>query len=111
MKNKYMLKSRKDFDNLFLKKTSYYSSFYIIYYTNNDIEKPRFAISVSKKLQKKAVIRNVAKRQIKSILTQFSKLNLGVDLIVIVKSKFFNVDFATKKRDLESILYKVFNIK
>ncbi len=109
MKNKYMLKSRKDFDNLFLKKTSYYSSFYIIYYAKNNIGKPRFAISVSKKLQKKAVIRNIAKRQIKFILTQFCNLNFGIDIIVIVKPKFFDADFKTKKCDLESILSKVFN--
>lgn len=111
MKNKYMLKSKKDFDNLFLKKTSYYSSFYIIYYTKNNMGKPRFAISVSKKLQKKAVIRNVAKRQIKSILTKFSNLNIGMDLIVIVKQKFFDIDFATKKQDLEIIINKIFKIK
>lgn len=106
-----MLKSKKDFDNLFLKKTSYYSSFYIIYYRKNELQNPRFAISVSKKLQKKAVVRNTARRQLKMILTPYSKLTYNIDLIVIIKQKFFEVDYATKKKDLEFLLNKIFTNK
>lgn len=109
MKNKYMLKSKIDFDNLFLNKTSYYSSFYIIYFKKNKLNYSRFAISVSKKNEKKAVNRNKARRQIKSILYPYSKLSSGVDLIVIVKQKFFQEEFIHKKNDLEDLLKKVFD--
>lgn len=108
MKNKYMLKSKIDFDNLFLNKTSYYSSFYIIYYKKNKLMYPRFAISISKKNEKKAVNRNKARRQIKSILYSYSKLRNGVDLIIIVKQKFFQEEFIYKKNDLDNLLQKIF---
>lgn len=108
MKNKYMLKSKNDFDNLFLKKTSFYSSFYIIYWRKNNLLYPRFAISISKKNEKLAVRRNKARRQIKSILHTYSTKKNNVDIIIIVKKSFFNNDFETNKNDLINILKKIF---
>lgn len=108
MKNKYMLKSKVDFDNLFLNKTSYYSSFYIIFFKKNNLSHPRFAISVSKKNEKKAVNRNKAKRQIKSILRPYSNKQSSFDLLIIVKKQFLKSDFIEKKNQLENLLNKIF---
>lgn len=103
-----MLKSKTDFDNLFLKKTSYYSSFYIIYFCENSCEHPRFAISISKKIEKKAVNRNKSKRQIKALLTKFTKFGNNIDLLIIVKKNFFYVSYEQKRKELEYLLFKIF---
>lgn len=107
----YMLRSKKDFEILFKEKSSYYSSFYNIYFVKNNINHIRMAISISKKIVKSAVIRNKAKRQIKSILTNWINLDKSVDCLIVLKSNFFNGSFEEKQKQLIWLLNKVNIVK
>lgn len=102
-----MLKSRKDFDNLFAKKSLFYSSFYIVYFVNNNLEHSRLSVSINKKVQKLAVQRNKAKRQIKTILYNENFLNLKKDILVVVKPDFFKANFESKKMVLNKLIDKI----
>ncbi|MBD5445855.1 MAG: ribonuclease P protein component [Mycoplasma sp.] len=111
MKNKYMLRSKKDFETLFKKKTSYYSSFYNIHFVRNDINHIRVAISVSKKIAKLAVVRNKARRQIKSILSDLINYEKNIDCLIVLKVNFFSGNFKEKQKQLKELLNKVSIIK
>lgn len=102
-----MLKSEKDFSNLFKKKTLFYSSFYIVYFVNNNLDHSRLGISISKKNQKLAVQRNKAKRQIKSILYNDDFLSLKKDVLVVVKPEFFKAEYELKKITLMKLIDKI----
>lgn len=59
---------------------------YIIYYKDKEEKYYRFGISVSKKISKKAVIRNKLKRQIKSIIDNNKNIyQNSKDYIIILK--------------------------
>lgn len=107
----YMLRSKKDFEILFKKKTSYYSSFYSIHFIRNDINHVRIAISISKKIAKSAVDRNKAKRQVKSILSKWINYEKAIDFLVVLKSNFFSASFDEKQKELILLLNKVNIIK
>lgn len=106
-----MLRSKKDFENLFKEKTSYYSSFYNIHFVKNDMNHIRVAISISKKIAKSAVIRNKARRQIKSILSNWINYEKEIDFLVVLKTNFFNGSFKEKQKQLLELLNKVNIIK
>lgn len=111
MKNNYALRSKKDFEKLFEKKTSYYSSFFIIHASKNNKPTFRFAISVNKKNFKKAVDRNKIKRQIRSIIREIENKKIGIDFLIIPKNNFLKAEFLKKKNDLLKLLSKnVFKI-
>lgn len=111
MKNNNALRSKKDFERLFEKKTSYYSSFFIIHASKNNKSSFRFAISVNKKNFKKAVDRNKIKRQIRAIINEIKETNKGVDFLIIPKNNFLKIEFIKKKNDLLHLLNKnVFKI-
>lgn len=102
-----MLRTKKDFDNLFKGKTSYYSSFYTVHFSKNKVEHIRVGISVSKKLAKSAVSRNLARRQIKNILTNNIDYQKPVDILLVVKKNFFDADFLSKKKQLLELVNKI----
>lgn len=106
-----MLRSERDFNSLFKKKTSYYSSFYNFHFIKNDEKHVRVAISVSKKIAKSAVIRNKTRRQIKSILSKFINLNSQIDCLIVVKPNFFNGTFIEKEKQLLELMKKINIIK
>lgn len=67
-----------------------------------------FGMKVSKKLSKKAVIRNKIKRRIRHIMRDIAK-NPNIDLscqalIIIPKKDFYNIEFQKIKNDFEMLL-------
>lgn len=60
--------------------------YYQVIYKKNDATVPRFAIIVSTKISKHAVVRNRIKRLVsESIRHVFPKFSLRVDMLIIVK--------------------------
>lgn len=107
MKNDFVLRNKKDFKNLFKNKTCYYSSFFIIYTTKNTKKHLRTAISVNKKNEKKAVNRNKIKRQVRAIIREVKNKNIPIDMLIIPKKNFLEVDFSNKKQDLLVLIKKI----
>lgn len=107
MKNDFVLRSKKDFKNLFKNKTCYYSSFFIIFVTKNQKGHIRTAISVNKKNEKKAVNRNKIKRQIRAIIKDVKDKKISIDMLIIPKKDFLSQNFLNKKEDLLVLIKKI----
>ncbi len=108
MKNSNVLKSKKDFNNLFENKTVYYSSFFIIYVSKNNLSYFRYAIAPNKKNFKLSVERNKIKRQIRSIISDLKNEISEIDFLVIPKNNYFDTNFLTKKKDLLNLIAKIY---
>ena len=99
------LKKKKDFQNVFNSgKKVEAGSFYIKVISNN-LKESRFGIVVSKKVSKKAVVRNKIKRRTRAII----KANLlkikKVDCIVFFLS--LPTDFNSLKKEIEDSFQKL----
>ncbi|MCF0217490.1 MAG: ribonuclease P protein component [Malacoplasma sp.] len=110
-KKEYVLSNKKDFKNLFDNKTTYYSSFFILYVAKNNINHLRYAIGVNKKKYSKAVERNKIKRQVRNIVKDLddSCLKKPYDILIIPKSNnCLKIKFFDKKQDLLNIIAKIY---
>ncbi|MGL5942760.1 MAG: ribonuclease P protein component [Waterburya sp.] len=67
--------------------------------------KTKFGISISKKVSKKAVVRNRLKRQIKGVIrTKLLSISPGWKLIIVVKPKAIECKYEHFLRELEELL-------
>jgi len=84
LKKKYRLLKETKFD----KKDIYTSPFFVLKTTRNDKSFSRFGFIVSKKIDKRATIRNKVKRKIRvCIETNFDKIKPGYDMLFILKKQ------------------------
>lgn len=68
---------------------------------------PRFGISVSKKVSKKAVVRNRIKRQLRSLLREFlPQMTPGSWIVVLVKQNAIECNYERFLRELKQLLIK-----
>ena len=65
----------------------------------------KFGISISKKVSKKAVVRNLIKRQIKSVIrTKLSEIVPGWKIVIVVKPQAIECKYEHFLRELEQLL-------
>ena len=77
---------------------------YVIHYRPNEFEYTRVGISVSSKLGN-AVVRNLVKRQIRSICDMLIDYNSqSFDIVIIAKANFLNRSFDDNKQSLQELL-------
>lgn len=70
----------------FAKENQIFSNFFLIKIAQNKTESKRFAVIVSKKIDKRAVIRNKIKRQIRRCIEKNEKnVSMGKDILIIVR--------------------------
>lgn len=99
MKKINIVKEKRDFDIAFKSKNQYKSRFTYIYINDNDLNKYRFGICVSKKIGN-AVTRNKFKRRIKDIIDK-SKLQFNdKDYIIVLKKSANAAEYLDLKEDL-----------
>ena len=73
-------------DAKFTKENQIFSNFFLIKIAENKIESNRFGIVVSKKIDKRAVVRNKIKRQIRHCIKENEKdIPTGKDMLIIVR--------------------------
>jgi ribonuclease P protein component len=64
-------------------------------------------ISISKKVSKRAVVRNRIKRQLKAIVRQFlPHLESGLRMVILVRSEALTYDYGQFLQELEQLLKK-----
>lgn len=102
------LKRKRDFERIFKKGKSFKGAFLVLKIAPNDLAEDRFGIIVSKRVSKKAVIRNKIKRRIRaSLRTRISplrKLKKGKDIILVATPGLEKKDFW----EIEEIIKKLF---
>lgn len=80
------LTKKKAFDQLLKKGQAYFSQTLILKIIKNNLYISRFGFIISKKIAKKAVIRNKLKRRLREIIRKdISQLKGGYDIVIIAK--------------------------
>ncbi|MCD6550111.1 ribonuclease P protein component [bacterium] len=99
------LKKQKDFDRVFGKGESYKTNFFTIRFVENNLDKTRFGFVVSKKIHKKAVVRNKNKRRLREIIRKMlPDIKQGIDAVIIVKKDLSQEDFQAIERQVKELL-------
>jgi ribonuclease P protein component len=104
----HRLKHRRDFDAVYQRGIRRNSSYLSLRALRLSVDSPsRIGISISKKVSKKAVVRNRIKRQIRAILRQLlPRLKSGWDIVIGVRSQAVECDYQQFLQELEQLLAK-----
>ncbi|WKY44515.1 ribonuclease P protein component [Eubacteriaceae bacterium ES2] len=101
------LKKQNDFNNVFNRGNVFGNKAFAFYFVKNGLEENRIGIIVSKKVSKKAVVRNRLRRQIREAYRlnheQFVK---GYDLILIGKQSLLDTGYTEIEKSLKHLFYK-----
>ena len=100
MNKKYIVKEKRDFDNIIKngKKVKNYN--FIVFYSKNKEQFNKYGITVPKKVGK-AHIRNKLKRKVRAIIRNYNKTyEKNYNCIIIIRNSCLNLTY----RDLESSL-------
>jgi len=107
LRKKHRLNKNKQFNRLWrLGRSSYGPNLGLKTLVNN-LPLSRFAVLVSKKVSKRAVVRNRLKRQLREII-RLDWLNLtGYDVVIIVLPAAANKNFVALKEELKSLFTRL----
>ncbi|MFH0739592.1 MAG: ribonuclease P protein component [bacterium] len=108
--SKNRLRKKKDFERVMKNKQSQgvATSFLSAKFLFNELPYSRIGFVVSKKVSKKAVVRNKAKRRLREISRPIIKnLEKSFDIIIFTKPEIARCDFIQTKNDLEALLKKI----
>lgn len=102
------LKKKIDFSYLIHNKKKISGKNVLLYYVKIQDSGQKFAFSVSKKVDKKAVVRNKIRRQLKEIirLNQHS-INKRYDMLLIAKNTILDTDFKQLESEVKELMDRV----
>ncbi len=108
MQKKYRIKKSSEIEKVMKYGRSKANSYFIVYKCiNKEIEHPRMAISVGKKVGK-AFERNKVKRYIRNItIEHLNEINPQYDYFVIARKGVKDLDYITFKQQLEQLYKKI----
>lgn len=99
------LKKKKDFERVFKKGKGYKEDFLYLKVVKNNLKNSRFGFAVSKKISKKATIRNQTKRRLRELVrVRVSRIKNGIDGVIVVMPGLEKKDFW----EMESMVDKLF---
>ncbi|MCB9803073.1 ribonuclease P protein component [Candidatus Nomurabacteria bacterium] len=101
------LQKDKEIKSLIEKGQTFFLPQFVIKYQKNKENTPRFAFVISTKVDKRAVVRNRLKRQLREAIREFLPRITGFDVLVIVKKSALELDFATISKQMEFALTKI----
>ncbi|WP_281673151.1 ribonuclease P protein component [Pseudoramibacter alactolyticus] len=101
------LKSEKDFNDVFRKGQRFGNRHFQFYYLKNRENTNRLGIIVSKKVSKRAVVRNKIRRRIREAYRLHrGDFKTGYDLIIIAKERCVSTTYAEIEHSLTHLFYK-----
>lgn len=105
---KNRLTKDKDFKSVFQKGKSFFTQELGVKCASNNLEVTRFGFSVSLKISKKAVKRNLLKRRLREIIQKkLEKIKPGYDCVVVARSGILDLDYKELEGSMELILKKL----
>ena len=108
MKKINIIKESKDFDKIIHKGRFIKTKYYTLYFHKNDYEHYRFGISVGKKISNKAVIRNLLKRRLKTIIDEHKNFyQNNRDYIIIMKRSCLEANYQELENDFIYMMSKL----
>jgi ribonuclease P protein component len=106
------LKKEKDFELVLKTGKSAREGFLLLKEINNNAGHTRFGISISKKISKKATLRNRIKRQIASLLkSDLPAIKKGKDVLLIALSGLEKKNFSEIRENISALFKKAKIIK
>ena len=104
---KWRLTKNNDFRRVKKQGRSLFSQILVVRYCLNNLSTSRFAIVISLKISKRAVVRNKIKRQLLYIIQQYLlNFKQGYDVIIFTRPAIVNVNYQQK----EQILLNLFHL-
>ncbi|KNZ42557.1 ribonuclease P protein component [Acetobacterium bakii] len=101
------LKKQNDFNRVFKTGEVFGNKTFVMYYLKNGSEANRLGIVVSKKVSKKAVVRNKIKRRIKEAYRlNEDSFAMGFDIIIIAKGSCQEEKYNNMEKSLKHLFYK-----
>ena len=101
------LKKEKDFEKLFKNGKSFKNNFLVLKIAQNNLKESRFGFIISKKVSKKAILRNKIKRRLRSIIWQnIRDIKKGMDVALIIFPDLGKTNFLETKEILNTLLKK-----
>lgn len=98
------LKKKKDFDKVFKEGKGFKEDFLFLKFVKSNLKQNRFGFIISQKVSKKATVRNRIRRRLKGLIKgKLSKINKGIDVVLIAKPGLETKDFW----EIEDILTKL----
>ncbi|PIS35583.1 MAG: ribonuclease P protein component [Parcubacteria group bacterium CG08_land_8_20_14_0_20_38_56] len=101
------LKKEEDFKKVFKKGRGFTNNLFVLKIVKNNLDISRFAFVISKKISKKATIRNRIKRRLDNVIrVDLPKIKKGWDGIIIVLPGAEIKDFKEIEEDINQLLEK-----
>ena len=101
------LKNKRDFNGVFKHSRGYRDNFLLLKARKNDLAFSRFGIVVSKKVSKKAVVRNKIRRRLSGIIKKdLAKIKKGVDVVLVASPGLEKEKFEKLEEEMKRILKK-----
>lgn len=103
----YRLRLKKDFDGIFRRGRFVSQKFFTLGFAKNDLVFSRFAVVVSKKVDKSAVVRNSTRRKASEIIRlNLGKIKLGFDLVFLAKAGAKGKGYKELEEDVHELIKK-----
>lgn len=102
MKFSESLKKNSYFQNVYRKGASYANRFFVMYVLENNLEKNRLGISVSKKVGNSVIRHHITRLVREAYRLQEEKFNSGLDIVIIARVSAKNVSY---NETVRAILY------
>lgn len=106
------LSKKKDFDQVFKKGKSFKEDFLILRFVLNKVKRCRFGIIISRKVSKKATVRNKLKRRISVLIEpKIMKIKKRVDVVLVALPNLEKKDFWEIEETVNKLFKKAKLIK
>ena len=107
MKKINIVKENREFNDVIQTGKFFKNKYFVIYYKNNNLNRYRFGISVSKKTCN-AVNRNKLKRQVRNIVDNYKNIySKSKDYIIIIRKSCLNEAYSVLEDNLGNLLQKL----
>lgn len=101
------LKKKKDFEKVFKKGKGFKEDFLFLKIVPNNQEVSRFGFIVSRKVSKKAIVRNKIKRRLRELVRgTLSQIKPGVDGVIVVLPDFTDRNLEETKQTINRLFEK-----
>lgn len=106
MKKKYIVREKREFNQLIKTGICKKNNFFVIYYKDNKFDYDRYGISVGTKIGN-AVTRNKYKRKMRAIIDNYRKYyHKNRDYIIILRNKALFTSYQDLEKSLFNLLIK-----
>jgi len=105
LKKENRLKKKKDFDSVYKKGKTIAGKLVFLKILKNNLDISRFGFIISKKISKKAVIRNKIKRKLREIIKK-EIIKKGFDIIINTNLEILNKDYNEIRLEIRNLFKK-----